>query len=89
MNRPSSFCEAGCSLSMFLGCTFLILTMICHTMTRRSWTDSTPWWQEGNVVRDDISLSMGDAPTGRYRLAARMIQPDSGERSLVTEGTGE
>jgi hypothetical protein len=60
-----------------------------HDAVPRDWTYPTTWWQEGEVVSDEISLSMESVPAGHYRLAVGLYHPDSGERLPVTETTGE
>jgi hypothetical protein len=50
------------------------------------WTYPTTWWEEGEVVSDDIVLTLEDAPSGAYRLAIGVYHPGSGERLPVTQG---
>ena len=35
----------------------------------------TSWWAEGEVISDEIKLSMKDVPPGRYRLALGVYDP--------------
>jgi hypothetical protein len=55
----------------------------------RDWTYPTTWWEEGEVVSDEIRLSIGDVPSGMYHLAVGMYDPDSGERLAVVDAAGE
>jgi len=55
----------------------------------RRWTYPTTWWEEGEVVSDEISLSLAEAPSGRYQLAVGVYNPDSGERLTVTDAAGD
>jgi hypothetical protein len=54
----------------------------------RDWTYPTTWWDKGEVVSDEIQLSMGDVPQGTYHLAIGMYHPDSGERLAVVDAEG-
>jgi hypothetical protein len=54
----------------------------------RDWTYPTTWWDKGEVVSDEIQLSMGDVPQGTYHLAIGMYHPDSGERLAVVDDEG-
>jgi hypothetical protein len=55
----------------------------------RDWTYPTTWWDEGEVVSDEIELAIGDVPQGAYHLAVGMYHPESGERLAVVDATGE
>jgi hypothetical protein len=53
-----------------------------------SWTYPTFWWEAGEVVSDEIGLSLTDVPPGSYRLEIGTYDPDTGERLALTEGRG-
>jgi hypothetical protein len=55
----------------------------------RRWTYPTTWWQAGEVVSDEIPLSLEDVPPGQYRLAVGVYDPESGERLSVVDAAGE
>jgi hypothetical protein len=55
----------------------------------RDWTYPTNWWNEGEVVSDQVELPIGDVPQGTYRLAVGFYHPDSGERLAVVDTSGE
>jgi hypothetical protein len=40
----------------------------------------TSWWAEGEVVSDEITLSMKDLPPGRYHLALGVYDPQTMDR---------
>jgi hypothetical protein len=40
----------------------------------------TSWWAEGEVVSDEITLSMKDVPPGHYRLALGVYDPQTMDR---------
>jgi hypothetical protein len=40
----------------------------------------TSWWAEGEVVSDEITLSLKDVPPGRYRLALGVYDPQTMDR---------
>ena len=40
----------------------------------------TSWWAEGEVVSDEITISLKDAPPGRYRLALGVYDPQTMDR---------
>ena len=48
------------------------------------WGYPTTWWEAGEVVSDDITLSLGDVPPGRYRLWVGVYHPDTGERLPIS-----
>ncbi|MBN1813303.1 MAG: hypothetical protein JXA14_15815 [Anaerolineae bacterium] len=52
------------------------------------WTYPTFWWEAGEVVSDEITLSLADVPRGTYRLEIGVYDPDSGERLPLTDGRG-
>ena len=45
----------------------------------------TSWWVEGEVVSDEIAISLKDLPPGRYRLALGVYDPQTMDR-LVAVG---
>jgi len=49
----------------------------------RDWAYPTTWWEEGEVVSDEIGLDLSDVPPGRYRLAVGVYDPQTGERLAV------
>ena len=53
----------------------------------RRWAYPTTWWQEGEVVSDEMPLSLENVPAGRYQVAMGVYHPETGERlSVVTGG---
>ena len=48
------------------------------------WGYPTSWWETGEVVSDEIALSLGDVPPGRYRLWVGVYHPDTGERLPIS-----
>ncbi len=50
------------------------------------WTYPTFWWEAGEIVSDEIALSLADVPQGNYRLEIGVYDPDSGERLLLVSG---
>jgi len=40
----------------------------------------TSWWAEGEVVSDEITISLRDLPPGRYRLALGVYDPQTMDR---------
>jgi len=52
----------------------------------RQWTYPTNWWEEGEVVSDEISLDLSQVPPGRYRLAIGAYEPDTGVRLMLSSG---
>ena len=59
-----------------------------HDAVPRDWTYPTNWWERGEVVSDTIVLSMGDVPSGKYKLAVGMYEPDVGDRLAVRDEAG-
>jgi len=55
----------------------------------RRWTYPTTWWQTGEVVSDEIPLSLEEVSPGRYQLAVGVYDPESGERLLVVDAAGK
>jgi len=53
----------------------------------RGWTYPTTWWEEGEIVSDEIRIPVGDLPPGEYRLAAGVYDAETGER-LPADGEG-
>jgi hypothetical protein len=55
----------------------------------RRWTYPTTWWEAGEVVSDEIPLSLEEVPPGQYRLAVGVYDPEDGERLVVVDAAGE
>lgn len=55
----------------------------------RDWTYPTTWWEAGEVVSDEIPLSLEEVPPGQYQLAVGVYDAESGERLLVVDAAGE
>lgn len=53
----------------------------------RDWTYPTTWWEEGEIVSDEIRVTVGDLPPGEYRLTAGIYDAETGER-LLADGEG-
>ena len=49
----------------------------------RQWTYPTNWWEAGEVVSDEIALSLEGIPTGVYRIGVGIYDPDTMERLPV------
>jgi hypothetical protein len=49
----------------------------------RDWTYPTTWWEKGEVVSDEITLS--DVPAGTYRATVGIYEPESGARLPVSD----
>jgi hypothetical protein len=49
------------------------------------WAYPTTWWEAGEVVSDEIPLSLEGVPPGVYRLSVGVYEPD-GERLPVSTG---
>ncbi len=49
----------------------------------------TSWWAEGEVVSDEIALSLEDVPPGRYRLGLGVYDPQTMDRlaAIGPDGT--
>lgn len=54
----------------------------------RDWTYPTTWWEEGEIVSDEVSLSLEGVQAGRYRLGLGVYDPGTGERLPVTDFAG-
>ena len=53
----------------------------------RQWTYPTTWWEEGEIVSDEIALPLEGISAGRYRIAVGVYEPDTLKRLPVqTEG---
>jgi hypothetical protein len=46
----------------------------------QGWTHPTTSWEVGEVVSDEVPVSLSEVPSGRYRLAVGIYDPQSGER---------
>ena len=60
-----------------------------HDAAPRGWSYPTTWWEEGEVVSDEVSLSLTDVPDGRYRLGVGLYVPDTGERLTLSDAARE
>ncbi|MGD8969559.1 MAG: hypothetical protein PVI07_18795, partial [Anaerolineae bacterium] len=65
------------------------LVVAQHDAAPRGWTYPTTWWEEGEVVSDDVSLSLTNVPDGRYRLGVGLYAPDTGARLAVSHAGRE
>jgi len=54
-----------------------------HDTVPREWTYPTNWWEAGEVVSDEIALSLEGVPTGVYRIGVGVYEPDTMERLPV------
>lgn len=53
----------------------------------RRWTYPTTWWEVGEVVSDEIPLSLEKVPSGRYHLAVGVYDPETGDRLPISGAT--
>ena len=51
----------------------------------RDWTYPTHWWERGEIVSDDVTLSLSDVPPGAYRVTIGVYNPETGARLPVTD----
>jgi hypothetical protein len=51
-----------------------------------NWTYPTTWWEAGEIVSDEIAISLAGVPPGTYRLEIGVYPPDSGIRLPLTSG---
>jgi hypothetical protein len=51
----------------------------------RDWTYPTTWWEEGEVVSDEMELLLEEVPPGEYRLWVGVYQPLTGERLPISD----
>jgi hypothetical protein len=49
----------------------------------RQWTYPTTWWEEGEIVSDEIALPLEGILAGRYRIAVGVYEPDTLKRLPV------
>jgi hypothetical protein len=54
-----------------------------HDTAPRGWTYPTNWWESGEVVSDEIALSLEGVPAGVYRIGVGVYDPDTLERLPV------
>ena len=52
----------------------------------RQWTYPTNVWEPGEVVRDEVELSVADVATGTFELWIGWYDPETGARLPVTDG---
>lgn len=50
------------------------------------WTYPTTWWETGEIVSDEVAVSLADVAPGIYRMEIGIYDPDSGERLPLTGG---
>lgn len=50
------------------------------------WTYHTTWWEAGEVVSDEVVLSVADVPRTSCRVEIGVYRDGSGERLLLTDG---
>jgi len=55
----------------------------------RNWTYPTDWWEAGEVVSDEIPLSLEGVSPGDYWLAVGVYEPETGSRLLATDASGK
>ena len=48
----------------------------------------TSWWLPGEVLSDQITLSLADVPAGRYRLATGVYDPGTVARLEAVDAAG-
>jgi hypothetical protein len=53
------------------------------------WTYPTSQWRAGEVVSDEVLLSVEDVPPGDYRLLVGVYSPESGERLPIPDGLSD
>jgi hypothetical protein len=53
------------------------------------WTYPTGFWDPGEVVVDEIRISLAEAPAGSYGLAVGVYDPASGVRLPILDETGQ
>lgn len=53
-----------------------------------NWTYPTSWWEEGEMVSDEITIPLDDVPPGTYRLAVGVYDPVTGIRLPVRDAEG-
>jgi hypothetical protein len=53
------------------------------------WTYPTSYWSSGDVVVDEIPLSLEEVPFGVYRIAIGVYAPETGERLPVLDRMGQ
>jgi hypothetical protein len=54
-----------------------------HDTVPREWMYPTNWWEAGEVVSDEIALSLEGVPAGVYRIDVGVYDPDTLERLPV------
>ena len=59
-----------------------------HDTVPREWTYPTSWWETGEVVSDEIGLSLEGVPTGVYHIGVGVYDPDTLERLPVQTEDG-
>jgi hypothetical protein len=51
----------------------------------RQWTYPTSQWRVGEIVPDEIILSLEGVPAGEYKLWVGVYRPDTGERLVIED----
>jgi hypothetical protein len=51
------------------------------------WRYPTHWWEKGEFVSDEITLSVSDVPPGVYRVVIGVYDPETGVRLPITAST--
>jgi len=59
-----------------------------HDAAPKEWTYPTNWWESGEVVSDEITLSLEDIPAGVYRIEVGVYNPETLERLPVQTDSG-
>lgn len=54
----------------------------------RSWTYPTSYWWPGEIVEDEVTVTLEAVPPGNYGIAVGMYNPLSGERLSLVDGLG-
>jgi hypothetical protein len=54
----------------------------------RQWSYPTNWWESGEVVSDEVTLSLEDIPSGVYRVEVGVYNPETLERLPVQTESG-
>jgi hypothetical protein len=53
-----------------------------------NWSYPTDWWEAGEIVSDQVTVSVEGVPPGKYRLWLGVYEADSGERLSITDSDG-
>ncbi len=55
----------------------------------RDWAYPTTWWEVGEIVSDEVDLSLKDIAPGSYRLGVGVYHPDTGERLNISDAPAD